>query len=237
MRHRSRIAAVTAAVLVAGAVAGPARAAEGPSRSRAILYSLLVPGAGHWYLGRTSRAQIFGAAEAGVWTAFVTFNVQGKLRKDDYVEMAEVFAGVENADGRSDQYYRNLGLYVSSDEYNEIEIEMYARYRFTDPEERAAYIRENSITGDAAWEWTSEEWWDAYRERRSDSQGAYQNAQYALAVGILNRLLSAVDAARIAHGMKRDRAEAPPAGGAETPALSFVMTSGGVPCAALTARF
>lgn len=229
---RRACAVLVPALLLAG---GPAPARALPARAKAILYSLAVPGAGHWYMGRTSRAQIFGAAELGVWTAFATFKVQGHLRKEDYIEMAEVKAGVGQAHGRSSAYYRSLGLYASSDDYNMIEVEIYARYTIPDPEERAAYVREHLITGDAAWRWTSDEWQQAYRERRADSEGAYQNAKYAFAVGLLNRLVSAVDAARLSakDGASGDAAPVSP----EAPALTFGLTDGGVPYAAMTARF
>ena len=233
MARRTVCVLLLAAVLLAGR---PLAAQAMAPRAKAILYSLAIPGAGHWYMGRTSRAQIFGAAELGVWTAFTVFKVQGHLRKEDFIEMAEVNAGVGDAHGRSSQYYRSLGLYLSSDEYNEIEVEIYARYIYPDdPAAREAYIRENLITGDATWNWVSEDWQRAYRLRRADSDGAYQNAKYALMVGLLNRLVSAVDAARLSA--RDEPATLAEPGSPTTPALSFRLSEDGVPCAALSTTF
>jgi hypothetical protein len=182
-----------AAALMVTFSAAPSQALT--KRAKAILYSLAIPGAGHLYMGRTTRAQVFGAAELGVWTGFATFRVQGHTRKEDYIEMAEVFAGVKKA---------------------------------------------HLITGDATWNWTSEEWQTNYRLRRADSERAYRNAKYALAVGLLNRLVSAVDAARLSVAGDPGSGDAGPAApeeGMQAPALTFGLTENGAPYAALTAVF
>lgn len=239
-RRTAAAALVVTMLLGAAPLARDAEAKQ--SRAKAILYSLVLPGAGHWYMGRTTRAQIFGAAELGVWSTFAALRVQGHLRKQDYIEMAEVLAGVGDAHDRPDDYYRSLSFYQSSDEYNEIEVKAYARYLY--PDDRAArdrYIRENLITGDAAWNWSSEEWWRSYRVRRSDSQLAYRRSRQVLAVALLNRLVAAVDAARLStrepKASSAPLSGAEPASGSAAPALSFGLSEGGVPYAAVTARF
>ena len=91
-----------------------------------MLLSLALPGLGELRTGHEKRAVIHFAAEAAVWTTFIVYRLQGGLRKDDYIEYAEVYAGVEDGDGQSDGYYKNLASYMRSDpgpdSYNEIEV-------------------------------------------------------------------------------------------------------------------
>jgi hypothetical protein len=241
--RRAVVAALAGAVMLTAAPMARQASAR-PSRIRAIMYSLVVPGAGHWYMGRTTRAQVFAAAEVGVWTTYTTLRIQGHNRKEDYIEMAEVMAGVGDAHDRPDDYYRSLSFYQSSDDYNMIEVKAYARYIY--PDDRAArdaYIQENLITGDATWKWTSEDWWRAYRLRRADSQSSYRTSRQVMAVALLNRLVAAVDAARLSVKEPKGSGDAAPAGSGGMltesggPALNFGLTESGVPYAALTARF
>lgn len=175
-----------------------------PSRAKVLGLSMLLPGLGHQALGSTTKAQAFMAADAVVWSAFGVFELQGARRKDSYVEMAEIFAGVPDADGRSGEYYRLLGRYRTSEEYDD-EIRRDARARYPDDlEARAAYFESHRVAPDEVWSWSSQAAWDRYQEKRSDSNLSFKRARYMLGVALANRLLSAVDAMRIVH---RKRAE------------------------------
>ncbi|MBD3333955.1 MAG: hypothetical protein GF355_00385 [Candidatus Eisenbacteria bacterium] len=169
-----------------------------PSRLKAIAASLLIPGWGQKLTGHKGRAQVFAGAELGIWTAFAVFQVQGHLRKDSYIEQAEVFAGVRDAGDGDDDYYRLLEQYPSTREYMR-DVRRDARARFLDDlEARKAYVAAHQIPASRSWEWYSESARLSYRDKRTDSRRAYQRSSYMIGVAIVNRLISAIDAARSA---------------------------------------
>ena len=138
-------------------------------------------------------------AETAIWGSFGVFEVQGKIRKDSYVEMAHLFGGVEDASGRDGEYYRLLGSYRTSEEYND-EIRRDARSRYGDDlQGRADYFERHRIRDDLEWSWSSRDDWERYQDKRRSSNEAYKRAKTMVGLAVANRLLAAVDAMRIAH--------------------------------------
>ena len=177
----------------------PTQAAEPPGRLEVLGLSLLLPGLGHRALGHSTRAQILMTVEGGLWTAFGGFRLQGKIRKDRYADMAEIFAGVPNAHGRPDEYYRRLGSYRSSEEYND-EVRRDARARWGDDlQARAEYFERHKVPADQVWNWTSSAAWERYRHKRGASLLSYRRSRNMIGLALANRLLAAVDTQRLVH--------------------------------------
>jgi len=169
--------------------------------SREILLSLALPGLGELRTGHRNRAILHFAAEAAAWVSFVVFRVQGELRKDDYIEYAHFYAGVQDPEGRSDDYYKELAKYMRSDpgpnSYNEREVRATARALYPDdPEARRRYIDENEITGGSAWSWESEEAWFTFISMRESSELSFQRSRFAIAAAIANRIASVLGLTR-----------------------------------------
>jgi hypothetical protein len=176
------------AVLVSGEAAG---ATEGKSMGKALLMSLVLPGAGQHYLGNHARARTMYVSEAGVWTTFAYFRVQGNQRRERYEELAELFAGVEG--GQDDDYYKALAYYVSSDEYN-IDVMREARFRYPfDRDRQLEYFEANAFFGDDAWEWDSLELQREFRDTRTASKESYRRAVLTTGFAVLSRVVSMVD--------------------------------------------
>jgi hypothetical protein len=198
---------------------GVAPEAEFKDGRKAMLYSLLLPGLGEYWLGHRTRAQIFFATEAGIWTAFGVFRVQGGNRKDRYREWASVFAGTPERD--NDEYYRVLANYISSEgpfSANET-VRRQARALYPDDREaQDAYLLANGHFGDDAWEWESEEAFDRYKQIRKSSLDSYDNASLTLGLLVANRLLSVLDAGLLASRHNR--------GGATDGSLSWGVGAG-----------
>jgi hypothetical protein len=175
----------------------------GASRLEAMAKSFLIPGWGQKATGHNGRAQVFFGAELGIWTAFTVFQVQGRLRRESYIELAEVLGGVQNADGGDDDYYRSLGRFMSTDEFMR-DIRRDARARFGDDlDARRAYEVENAVPTERQWRWKSDADRRKYKDKRSDSNGAFQNGRYMIAAAVLNRLISVMDAARSAESSEK----------------------------------
>jgi hypothetical protein len=166
-----------------------------------MLASVLMPGLGELRTGRRNRAIGHIAAEAAIWTGFVVLRIQGELRKNDYVEYARIYAGVQAGGKQGDGYYRSLARYRRSDpgpnSYNEKEVREVARTLFPDDlDARKEYIAQHEIHGGLAWSWESDENWRSYRDLRTSSERSYQRSRFCIAAAIGNRIASVLGLAR-----------------------------------------
>jgi hypothetical protein len=178
--------------------AAPPRPVDRASRLKALGASWLMPGLGHRTIGRDGRARFFMMMEAAVLLGVTVSETQGYVRKRGYVGYAESFAGVTEATGKPDWYYRNLGQYRSSDDYVD-DIARTARALYGDDlAAREAYIAQNRPGRGETWRWASDADRREYRERRKASRNAYRRASLFVGGALLNRLLSSLDAARLA---------------------------------------
>lgn len=200
---------VAAIIRLEAAEADAARAGDAPAgvpglsadRARVLLRSLTFPGWGQASAGHRTSATVFGLAELGVWASFTAFKIQSHLRQDTYERTARLAAGIDLSD-RDEEYRRIVGSYLSSEEYNLLVVHRDAANLYLvgedgpDYEAYRDYIAKNSVGGANAWSWDSEESLIRYQAQRRDAQRAGIRANSALAVAIVNRLLSAVHAAR-----------------------------------------
>ena len=184
---------MTQEVTPGGATSEPAK---GPGK-KALLYSLLLPGMGELSMGEKGRATGFFVAEGLIWSSFIYWTVAGNLRQDDYIEQANLNAGV-GVSKESDDYWKLVGQYESSSgtgsgSYEEA-LRREARDQFPDdPAAQDAFVAEKLPTGDKAWEWTSNSLQDQYVSTRASSNHAFNTAQYSFGAAILNRVLSVID--------------------------------------------
>lgn len=156
------------------------------STLKAVGLSVLLPGTGHWYLGRRSRAKTFFGIEAVGWTSFVGYLWFANQREKDYVNYAVAHAGVDPT-GKDEQFWRSLTFYANRDEYNKI-----GRVtNITNP-----FYPENAFYN---WQWDSTASQLHYRLLRNSSKTAHRRAIFALAMLGVERLVAAADAFRIAR--------------------------------------
>ena len=179
-----------------------------PSRGKALLLSLALPGAGQLSLGSKGRATGFFIVEGAIWTHFAWYTVAGNLRKDDYIEQAQLNAGV-GIDSEDDEYWRLVGQFERSNgsgpEAYEEELRREARDVYPgDPAAQDAWVAERLPTGDRAWTWTDEELRQSYRDTRERSRRAFDRAKYSFAAAILNRIVSVIDTQMLHRRMSRE---------------------------------
>jgi len=165
-------------------------------RARLMLQSLTVPGWGQATLGQRRAALAFGLIELGIWGSFTTFRIQQHMRRETYEHTARLFGGIDLG-GRDEEYRRIVGLYLSSEEYNRLVVRRdAANLYFGDPAGYDAYIAAHEIRGADAWAWNTEDDFLRYRTERQATQRASKHAQDALAVAVINRLLSVIQVSR-----------------------------------------
>lgn len=218
-------AAVASAALAAAARASADEASSAPSdggrpipsRGKALLLSLALPGAGELALGAKGRATGFLLTEGAIWTHFAWYTVAGNLRKDDYIEQAQLNAGV-GIDDASDDYWRIVGAYERSSgsgaEAYEEELRREARDLYpADPAAQDAWVAERLPTGDRAWAWSDADLRQSYRDTRERSRRAFDRAKYSFAAAILNRIVSVIDTQMLHRKMSREALGASGGGG------------------------
>jgi hypothetical protein len=185
-----------------------------------MLQSLTVPGWGQATIGHGKSAAFFGLVEVGVWGSFTAFRIQERMRRQTYERTADLFAGVDLS-GRDEEFRRIVGFYLSSDEYNRLVVRRdAANLYYGDPAAYDAYVAAHELKGNDVWAWDSEADFLRYRAERQAQQRSTRRAQTALAVAVINRLLSAIHVASAsAQDASRHaswRIECVPAGGDPT---------------------
>lgn len=171
----------------------------GAERARILLRSLTVPGWGQYEAGHHTAAGIFALAETGIWVSFASFRIQEQLRREAYERTARLLAGIELR-GRDEEFRRVVGSYISSDEYNQLVVfRDAANLYYDDPVAYRQYIADHSLGDGDTWAWNSEESLLRYRAQRRSVDRASLRANTALALAVINRILSAVHAARVSR--------------------------------------
>ncbi len=168
------------------------------STSKAILYSLLVPGWGEYAAGNRGRATLFFAAEAAIWTSFVVFRYQGGVREDSYERLAVDFAGVSGT-GLDDDFYKTIKEYDSWEEYRadllndaRLPCAIDPSIPCPTPSELDTYFEQNAVSDFQEWEWSSVDRRVQFFQLRSASKDAYRRSLYSVAAAGVNRLVSAI---------------------------------------------
>ncbi|GEM_PF-1455083 len=154
------------------------------SQTKAIGLSLLLPGAGHFYIGEKGRGEVFMGAEAVSWIGAAAFYIYGKWREDDYRNYASVHAGV-SPDGKDDDFYRTITFYDSREEFN--------GRGLADFPEREYYPN----IPEYDWQWDSPTNRESYRGIRNSSKAAMRNATFMIGVAVANRILASIDTFRL----------------------------------------
>ncbi len=168
----------------------PGRVGE-KSKGKALLYSLLLPGLGDYYLGSKDRAKVFFVTEAAIWTSFIVFEVQGHLRENGYKDYAAAYAGVSGTN-HSQDYYRLLTEFNSSNDYEEYikQDGRYILYPNVDREALDSYFLTERVSDFEPWQWSSDEKRYEYRSIRKGSRLARRRAMYSIASAVANRIVS-----------------------------------------------
>ncbi|MCD6097825.1 hypothetical protein J7K18_02920 [bacterium] len=170
------------------------------SISRALGYSLLLPGAGELYTKSYIQAASFLLLEAGLWTGHFYYHSQGKKKEKEYKEFADRWwsealywewyyslgedtsAAVEHLPStKNQQYYEMIGKY---NWFVMGWIDAQDSSWYGDPD--VSNIEEPNRTTDKR---------EEYLRMRKRSNDMLKLATYSVAGVIVNHLLSALDAA------------------------------------------
>ncbi len=158
--------------------------------------SLLLPGSGEMMLGHTTRgATLMGIDFVTIYAFFAT-QQEIDLQRRNYMQYAEVFAGVPYNMPRN--HYQDIQEFPSSDYYNEIQEMILRNYYLISeysPDAYAQYMDELIYSGDEEWKWQSDAHWTEYKNMRIRHQRTKMSHNLALGILLLNRAVSAIDSA------------------------------------------
>ncbi len=150
----------------------------------AVLYSLILPGMGELYADAFDEGKYSLIAEGGLWLTYFSFRQYGTWIQRDARNFASARAGSQNTN-KDDQYFVNLGNFNDVYEYNEKQLR--------DRELNKVY----DVNSGYYWKWDTDESRREYRAMRVSSERVLNNSQFIIATIVVNRIISAINAARL----------------------------------------
>jgi hypothetical protein len=159
----------------------------------AVVYSLVLPGMGELYAGNYSRGQYFTIAEGVFWCTYAGLKIYGNWQRDNYKSYAVTNAGV-NESGKSAKYYADISDYMNIEDWN--------NQRSLDRDFKEMY---NQSTD--SWQWGTRSQLVQYRSMWESSEHAFNNVRFAVGAMILNRIISAIDAALLVRSHNKSIAQ------------------------------
>jgi|WetSurMetagenome_2_1015567.scaffolds.fasta_scaffold117007_2 hypothetical protein len=151
----------------------------------AVIYSLLLPGMGEWYADDMKSGKYFLIGEGVLWLTYAAFEISGNELRNASRAYAVSHAGV-NAAGKDDQYYIDIGNFLSLDDYNAKKLRDRDITRLYDP------------AAGFSWQWDTDAARASYRSDRVRSETMYNGRKFIGAVILVNHIASAINAARAA---------------------------------------
>ena len=156
----------------------------------AIVYSLLLPGMGELYAGNYEKGKYFTVAEGISWSVFAGFNIYGNWQRNNYKSFASTNGSV-NLDGKDADFFANISEFTNIDDYN--------RRKSLDREFGEIYEKEKYY-----WKWADVAQRTEYRTMWESSEHAFNNVRFAVGALIINRIISAIDAALMVRSYNKN---------------------------------
>lgn len=160
------------------------------SRTRAALYSLVLPGAGQYYIGDGSRARLFFGIETGMWLSYYGFRKYGAFKNEAARGWAVLKAGAYPTN-KDDRYWIKMTYYDNRDRNEGYEELGYNQMAAVVEGDDALLFPE---TPEYYWNWENKADRQKYRNLRNQSKTAYSRADLAIGILIANHVISAVEA-------------------------------------------
>lgn len=148
-----------------------------------IIYSLLLPGMGELYADSYSSGKYFTIADGVLWGVLIGMNAYSNWQEENYKSYAATRAGV-NLEGKDAAYFTTIGEYSNITVYND---QKALERNFDEMYDENTFF----------WKWASTEERRTYREMWSSSEQTNNDLRFVVGGLILNRLISAINAARL----------------------------------------
>lgn len=149
-----------------------------------ILYSLLLPGMGELYADEYGTGKYFTIADGILWGTLIGMSAYSNWQEDNYKSYAASTADIVNDSNKDEDFYANIGDYTSVYTYND---QKALERNFDEMYDEQVYF----------WKWNTTEERRTYRDMWNSSETANNNIRFVVGGLILNRVVSAINAARL----------------------------------------
>ncbi len=149
-----------------------------------LLHSLF-QGLGSSTSGRYDVGKYSTIAEATLWVFYTAVELYSDQVRSDAISYARVYAGAQ-VTGKPDQFFVDIGNFLNTEDYNVKKIH--------DGDYTLIYPN----TPSSQWQWQSDADRARFKNLRIKADQYLNYGRYTAAVIILNHLISAIDAARLA---------------------------------------
>jgi hypothetical protein len=175
-----------------------AEAKHQKSSGRAFLYNLILPGSGHLYAGY-KRGWAHLGVEGLTWITYFYYHDRGVTKEDEFEAFADGHYNLAQYDSvcaceGTEEYNTIHTFYEENKQHYYEDIGKLPQYYFG-WDDYAGPQGPGPPYGDSANK-------NFYRGIRGDSNNFLKNARYALVVGFVNRIVSAVDVLRLTKDRK-----------------------------------
>jgi len=149
-----------------------------------IVYSLLLPGMGELYADSYGSGKYFTIADGILWGTLIGMSAYSGWQEDNYKTYAASNGDVINDGIKDEDFYANIGDYTSVYSYND---QKALERNFDEMYDEEAYF----------WKWNTTDERRTYRDMWNSSEQANNNIRFVVGGLILNRIISAINAARL----------------------------------------
>jgi len=156
------------------------------SPALALLFSVILPGAGHFYIDRMDVGKYFLGLDAASWIGLGALNIYGDDVRDESRTFSRQHAGINTLDNKSDDYFTDIGSFDNIYEYN------------NDKLTRGQYELLYDVNT-YYWNWDDSQNKNIYEAQRKSSERIYNTRIVFGSILITNRIISGISALLLAN--------------------------------------
>jgi len=156
------------------------------SPALALLFSFILPGAGHFYINRMDVGKYFLGVDAASWIGLASLNIYGNDVRDEARTFSKQHADINNLDNKSDDYFTDIGSFDNIYEYN--------NDKLTRGQYELLYDVNNNY-----WNWDDTQNKNIYETQRKSSERIYNTRIVFGSILITNRIISGISALLLAN--------------------------------------
>ena len=180
----------------------------------AMVQTLLIPGLGHQYLGKSNHAIFYFCADAALLFGAILCESSSRRIFENSQSFAYVYAGARGGAGADDFYWQNMAFYLDSDGYNNVQ-----NLNRASEQDNVEYIEPH-----LQWQWVDESFMDEYAGLRERATNYHVAATFLAGAMVLNRIIAFIDI----RTTTRHKGIAPVSGVRVTPLISPDFTTAGL---------
>jgi len=154
-------------------------AGSNKSPGLALLFSLILPGAGHYYINRMDVGKYYLGVDAASWIGYAALSVYGNDVRSNSKTYALQHAEIGSTDGKNSDFFTNIGSYDNVYDYNNAKLS----------------FGEYSLLYDVNtyyWNWDAVDNLNTYESQRKSSERIYNSRIIFGSILIMNRVVSGI---------------------------------------------